>query len=90
MGTDIFTLNKSNYFYVVDYHSKFPGVQHAEGLSADNLIKCCKIVFTEYELPRRIISEAGTNVISEKFKKFCGNQTFFMWYHWHTNMRAMA
>ena len=32
-------------FYVVDYHGKLPVIRKTEGLSADNLILVCKIIF---------------------------------------------
>ena len=42
-----------------------------EGLSADNLISAFEVVFSEYSIPKRIMSDAGSNFISEKFKNFC-------------------
>ena len=38
---------------------------------AGNLILACKIIFLEYGLPRKIMSDAGSNFISENFEKFC-------------------
>ena len=38
-----------------------------EGLSADNLILACKLFFSEYGLPKKIMSDASGNFISEKF-----------------------
>ena len=61
--TDMFTHNNNNYLWVVDYHSKFQIEKCTEELSADYLIKCFKVVFEEYGLPRRRSSDAGTNFI---------------------------
>ena len=59
--------------------------------SADNLIKTCKIIFSEYGLPGKIVSDAGTNVISEKFDDFCKeHSTFKIEYHHHTTTRAIS
>ena len=57
VGTDIFTLNSNNYICILDYHNRFPIVKLVEKLSVDDQIQCCQIVFAEYGLPRRIISD---------------------------------
>ena len=42
-----------------------------DGLSADSLIAAVKVIFAEYGIPHRIMSDARSNFISEKFKNFC-------------------
>ena len=42
---DIFSLYIKNYLHIVDYHSKFPGIKKVEGLSVDNLILACEVIF---------------------------------------------
>ena len=39
-------------------------MKQVEGFSADNLTKTCKIIFSEYELASKIVSDIGTNFIS--------------------------
>ena len=68
IGADILTLNNTNYLYIVDYHGTFPIVKRTEGLSGDDMIKTCKIIFVEYGRPTKIMSDARTNFISEKFQ----------------------
>ena len=63
IGADMFTLNKKHYLCIVDYHSKFPIIKKAEDLSADSLILTCKVIFAEYGIPRRIMSDSGGNFI---------------------------
>ena len=58
-------------FCIVDYYSKFPVVKKAYGFSADNLIRAVKIVFAEFGLPKKTVSDAATNFISDKFRQFC-------------------
>ena len=70
---DIVTVNYNNYLCVVDYHSKFPIIKKTKDLSADSLILTCKFIFSEYGIPKRIMSGAGGNFISEMFKNFCRN-----------------
>ena len=37
---------------------------------ADSLILACKVIFSEFGLPKKIMSDAGGNFISDKFKEF--------------------
>ena len=67
IGTDILHFNNKNYFCVVDYNSKFPIVKRLEGLSAENLINTVKIIFTEYGISHKIMSDVGTNFVPDRF-----------------------
>ena len=67
VGADIFHFNNKNYLCIVDYNSKFPIVKKLEGLSAKNLTNAVKIIFMEYGIPQKIMSDAGTNFISDRF-----------------------
>ena len=44
-----------------------------EGLSADSVIAAVKVIFVEYGIPWRIMSDVGSNFISEEFKNFCNS-----------------
>ena len=44
-----------------------------EDLLADSLILPCEINILEYDLPRKIISDVGSNFIQKKFEKSCKN-----------------
>ena len=68
---DVFHYNNKNYLCIVDYNSKFPIVKRLEGLSAENLSNAVKIIFMEYGVPCKIMSDAGINFISDRFWKFC-------------------
>ena len=61
------------YLCIEDYHSKFPVVKRLEGLSAKSLITTMKIIFTKYGIPGKLMSDAGTNFVSDKFQKFCNS-----------------
>ena len=65
---DLFTINNSNFLCVVDYHSKLPIVRKAGALSAGSLNTCCKIIFAEYEVSKKIMLNVGTNFASENFQ----------------------
>ena len=73
LGIDIFHFNNKNYLCLVDYHSKFPVVKRMEGLSTENLIVTTKIIFTEYGIPCKIMSDPSTKFASDKFKELCSS-----------------
>ena len=54
-----------------DYHSKLLVVKQIGRLSADSLIKMCKIIFSEYGFSRKLMFNTDTNSISKKFWEFC-------------------
>ena len=47
-----------------------PDSQEDWGLLADDLVRSCKIIFAEYGLPVKIMSDS-TNLVSENFQEFC-------------------
>ena len=68
---DIFAITNKHYLCIVDYQSRFLVIKQVNGLSVDNLIKTCKIIFAAYGLSSKLTSDAGTNLVSEKFKDLC-------------------
>ena len=68
---DIFHFHNKSYLCIVDYNSKFPIVKRLDGLSAENLINTIKIILTEYGIPQKIMSDTGTNFVSDRFHQFC-------------------
>ena len=71
VGADILSKNSKHYLCIINYHRIVLVIKQAEGLSADYLIKTCMIIFAEYRFPNRLMSDSGTNFISEKFQDFC-------------------
>ena len=59
LGADIFIINDKHYLYIVGYQSKFPVIKQVAGFSAHNLINGCRIIFSEYMLPRKLMSDTG-------------------------------
>ena len=74
IGATVFTFNNNHFLCVVHYHSKFPKVKQVEELSAEHLIRCCKIIFAKYKLLSKMVSDTGIKFISEKFIEFCRYQ----------------
>ena len=57
LGADIFHFNNKNYLC----------------RSTENLIAAAKVIFAEYGIPCKLMSDAGTNFISDRFRKFCSS-----------------
>ena len=67
IGTGMFTLNNKHYLCTVYYHNKFSIIKKTEDVSAHSLILTCKVIFAEYRLPKKIMSDSGGNFVSDKF-----------------------
>ena len=63
IGADMFTFDNKNYLCIVDYHTKFLIVKKAEDMSPDSLILACKVIFSEFGLPKKIMLDMGGNFI---------------------------
>ena len=94
LGADVFHFNNKNYLCIVDYHNKFPVIKRMEGLSTESLIATIKVIFAEYGIPHKIMSDTGTNFVSDKFRKFCSRlnieQTVSSVYHHQGNGQVEA
>ena len=90
----VFHFNNRNYLCIIDYHSKFPVIKRMEGLSTESLIATTKIIFAEYEIPPRLMSDTGTNFVSDKFRRFCNwlniEQAVLSTYHYQSNGQVKA
>ena len=61
-------VNNENIMYL-DYYSTHPVVMKVGSMSAEDLIQAAKVIFIEFGLPQKIVSELST--ILAWFKKFC-------------------
>ena len=59
-----------------------------DNISADSLISAFKVVIAEYGIPRRIMSDADSNFISEKFKNSVKSSTSSKQCPHHTTIKA--
>ena len=91
---DIFHFNNVNYLCVVDYNSKFPIVRKLQGLLTEHLINAVTAIFAEYGILQKIMSNAGTNFVSERFRQFCKSinieQAVSLAYHHQSNGQVEA
>ena len=68
LGTDIFQLNNNQYLLVVDHYSQFLVIRNITNLTSKTLITQFKSIFTEYRIPKTIISDGGTQYTSQEFQ----------------------
>ena len=65
-----------------------------EGLSSENLIATAKVIFAYYDILCKLMSDTGTNFISDKFRKFCSSlnteQAVSSAYHQQSNGQVKA
>ena len=94
VGTDIFHFNNKNHLCIIDYNSKFLVVKKLEGLSAESLITTTNIIFAKYGILQKIISDASTNFVSDRFHQFCKSinieQAILSAYHHQNNGQVKA
>ena len=94
IGADVYHFNNKYYLCIVDYHSKFPVIKRLERLSAESLVNTVKIIFAEYGIPQKIMSNVGTNFVSDTFQQFCKSinveQAVSSAYHHQSNGQVKA
>ena len=61
---DVFMINVKTLLCIVDYHIKFSIMKKANSVSADDLVQMTRLIFAEYRLPKKIVSNVDTHVIS--------------------------
>ena len=65
-----------------------------EGLSTEKLITTAKVIFAEYGILHKLMSDASTNFVSDKFRKFCSSlnieQAVLSAYHHQINGQVKA
>ena len=71
IGTDIYEQDGCKYLLVVDYYSRFPIVKTLPDTSATTVCEQFTQIITEYGLPTTIMSDCGSQYMSERFKKEC-------------------
>ena len=71
LGTDIFEFDGKKYLMVVDYYSRFPVIRLLDNMTSHAVCNHFTSILAEYGLPATIISDFGSQYISERFKTKC-------------------
>ncbi|XP_020297565.1 uncharacterized protein K02A2.6-like [Pseudomyrmex gracilis] len=64
-------LNGEYFFVLVDAFSKWPEIIPTQSISAQQTINILQSIFARFGIPETIVSDNGTQFISEKFQTFC-------------------
>ena len=70
-GADVFMVNNKMLLHIVDYYSMFPTVKNVGILEADDLVQTAKLIFYGNGFPKKVISVAGTDLMSETVREYC-------------------
>jgi len=71
VGSDIFFCGNENYLLLIDYYSKFPVVRKLSTISSQQVIETMKSVFEDQGIPSKIVSDRGSQYMSDEFSQFC-------------------
>lgn len=71
LAGDIFEFRGKQYLLVVDYFSKFVEISHLGNLQSSTVIESLKQMFSRHGIPKKIITDNGTQFTSSEFKTFC-------------------
>ena len=70
IAADIFELKRKYYLLVVDYFSKFVEVVTLPNLQSGTVISKLKSMFSRFGIPKKIVTDNGTQFSSLEFKNF--------------------
>ena len=74
--TDLFSFNNKDYVIVVDYTSKFFEISRLQNTEASTVINHTKAIFSRYGIPRKVVTDNGSQFTSYEYKNFSQEWTF--------------
>ena len=94
LGADIFQLITKKIFVYCRLSQKIPGTKKDGGVISRESHFNSKIIFAEYGILHRLMSDAGSNFVSEKFRSFSNSlnieQSVSSSYHHQSNGQVEA
>ena len=76
LAADLFRLYGHYYLLVVDYNSKFVAVENLNNSQSLTVINKCKKIFSQYGIPKELITDNRPEFTSHHFKKFTKSWDF--------------
>ena len=70
IGVDFFEFQSTNYLLIADYYSRFPVIRKVRSTTASATIDTLKQVFSEYGVPKTVMSDNGPPFSSKEFGSF--------------------
>ena len=76
VAVDFFEFQSSQYLLIADYYSRFPVIRRARSTTASATIDTLKQIFSEYGIPKTLMSDNGPQFSSKEFKDFAHQYCF--------------
>ena len=76
LAGDLFWLYGHYYLLVVDYNSKFFAIKNLNNSQSLPVINKCKEIFSQYGIPKELITDSIPEFTSHHFKKFTKSWDF--------------
>jgi len=70
LGADLFWCKSQWYLLITDYFSKFPVVRKVSSTAAAPTVRVMKGVFSEYGIPRKVVSDNGGHFTAYECERF--------------------
>ena len=70
-GVDLFEYQGKTYLVCVDYYSNFIEVDLLQSTTTVKIVNCLRKIFSRYGIPKIIVSDCGSQFVSEYFQRFC-------------------
>ncbi|CAK1587161.1 unnamed protein product [Parnassius mnemosyne] len=70
LAADIFEFGGKQYLLIVDYYSKFVEISLLTNLQSKTVINVMKGIFSRFGIPKKIVTDNGTQFTSDDFKIF--------------------
>ena len=70
LGIDFFEFNSCNYLMIADYYSRFPVIRRVRSTTTTATVDTLKQVFSEYGVPKLVMSDNGPQFGSKEFASF--------------------
>ena len=70
VGTDLYTHERRKYIIVVDYYSRYFETMLLRSEKSIDTINALKSIFARHGIPETVVSDNGSQYISQEFKEF--------------------
>ena len=70
VGTDLYTHKRRKYIIVVDYYSRYFETMLLRSEKSIDIINALKSIFARHSIPENVVSDNGSQYISQEFKEF--------------------